>query len=108
MPITLNGTQITSNKLNGSDITAERFMGNVVYPSGGTTWTAISNPGSFNGTYGYVYTDASCRTQATVRSDLTSARPPVDYSIGYIMRVTHSRLEGQTPIACTVYYFRCD
>lgn len=112
MALKLNSQDVTVNKLNSVDVTFEYLNGSIVYQSGATVWTAISNPGSYNGTYNYSYDAMACRTQTTVRTNLTSARPPGDYSPGYIMRVTHGWIDwNQNPpavIPCTVYYFRAD
>lgn len=113
MAITLNGTQITVNKLNNQDVERETLNNVTVYElvKNATSWTYIGTTSStYDGTYSYTYQSASCRTSSTVRTNLTSARPPSNYAVGYIMRVTHSAyvIENGMPITttCTPMYFR--
>lgn len=112
MAITLNGTQITVNKLNNQDVERETLNGVTVYElvQNATSWTYIGTSSSYDGTYSYSYSGGSCRTTSTVRTNLTSARPPSNYAVGYIMRVQHSTyyFEGGdiVPVPCSTYYFR--
>lgn len=113
MAITLNGTQISVNKLNNQDVELESLNGTTVYElvKNATQWVYLGpDYHTYNGTYSYTYQSASCRTASTVRTDLTSARPPSDYEVGYIMRVQHTAyvIEGGDilPTICPTLYFR--
>lgn len=113
MAITLNGTQISVNKLNNQDVELESLNGTTVYElvQNATQWVYIgTTSSSYDGTYSYTYQSASCRTSSTVRTNLTSARPPSDYEVGYIMRVQHTAyvlVDGApVPTTCPTMYFR--
>lgn len=112
MAITLNGTQISVNKLNNQDVELESLNGTTVYElvQNATQWVYIGTTSSYDGTYSYTYQSASCRTSSAVRTDLTSARPPSGYVVGYIMRVQHTAyvlVDGApVPTTCPTMYFR--
>ncbi len=66
-----------------------------------TDWVQTSNT-SYNGSYSYM-TGTTCDSLSGVDDKLTTNRPVGDYSIGFIMRVTHFTSD-EAP--CTTYYFQ--
>lgn len=112
MPITINGNPITSNKLNTNDVTVETLNGNIVYQLSPPVWTYIGTSGSANGNYSLFYEGGSCYLSDTIGNMLTADRPPSEYSLGYIMRVSHSTEKdgpfGPEPVLCPAYYYRRD
>lgn len=92
MPIGINGTIVTNNRINGTSISSETVNGTQVY--GGTisrVWYWYSEDSSEPSEYTpYTTTSASPPTRAILEGIMTSTYPPANIPVGTLGWIYHT------------------
>ena len=97
MPITINGTTVTTNSVNGTSVSSETVNGTQVY-SGTVSrvWYYFTNQSSRPSTDYAPYTMISGQgvepTRAEVEDSMTSSFPPANIPVGTIGMIDYTNL----------------